>query len=99
MVRGGNIQAVLVFLLLGVLLAGLAFLYLWQGAVLAQLRAERAALALSLEELQRQKLFLEHQLRTAYSLEVLRKRAQALGMGPVELTRLHFLVIEDENDH
>ena len=99
MVRGGNIQAVLVFLLLGVLLAGLAFLYLWQGAVLAQLRAERAALALSLEELQRQKLFLEHQLRTAYSLEVLRERAQALGMGPVELTRLHFLVIEDENDH
>ncbi len=99
MVRGGNIQVVLVFLLLGVLLAGLAFLYLWQGAVLAQLRAERAALALSLEELQRQKLFLEHQLRTAYSLEVLRERAQALGMGPVELTRLHFLVIEDENDH
>ncbi|MCS7240917.1 MAG: hypothetical protein NZ651_06715, partial [Candidatus Bipolaricaulota bacterium] len=50
-------------LFLGLVVAGLAFLYLWQGAVLARLRAERAALVLSIEELQREKLFLEHKLR------------------------------------
>ncbi len=89
--------AVLALLLLGVFLAGLTFLYLWQGAVLMRLRAERAALALAVEELGRQKLFLEHKLRAAYSLETLRARAEALGMGPVELSRLHYLVVSDDN--
>lgn len=97
--RWGDWEKTTVFavLLLGVMLAGLAFLYLWQGAVLARLRAERAELALSLEELGRQKLFLEHKLREAYSLETLSARARALGMGPVDLSRLHYLVIADEN--
>ncbi|MGB9758151.1 MAG: hypothetical protein ACP5LJ_05225 [Candidatus Bipolaricaulaceae bacterium] len=87
----------LFLLLLGFLLAGLVFLYLWQGTALAKLRAERAALVLSVADLERQKLFLEHKLREAYSPEVLSERAKALGMGPVDLSRLHYLVIPDEN--
>lgn len=88
-------RTVFLLILIGAFVAGLAFLYLWQGTVLARLRAERAALVLSLEELRRQNLFLEHQLRQAYSLEELSARARALGMEPVDLSRLHFLVIED----
>lgn len=95
MLRGGwDKRTVFTLILLGAV-AGLAFLYIWQGTVLARLRAERAALVLSLEELQRQSLFLEHQLHHAYSLEVLSARARALGMGPVDLSRLHYLVSED----
>lgn len=93
--RGWDVRTVGFFLLLGLVLAGLVFLYLWQGATLARLRAERAQLALDLEDLTRQKVFLEHLLREAYSPQVLGERARALGMGPVELTRLHYLVIED----
>lgn len=89
---------VLAVLLLGMLVAGLLFLYLWQGTILARLRAERASLALALEELARQKLFLEHKLREAYSYEVLKARAEALGMGPVDLSRIHYLVVEDDDD-
>lgn len=92
-----NKYTVVALLLFGLVVAGLVFLYLWQGTVLTRLRAERAALALSIEELQREKLFLEHELREAYSPEVLSQRARALGMGPVDLTRLHFLVVEDED--
>lgn len=92
---GWDKRTVFVLLLLGILVAGLVFLYLWQGTVLARLRAERAALALSLEELARQKLFLEHKLREAYASETLSARAKALGMGPVDLSRLRYLVIED----
>lgn len=96
MLQGGwDKRTVFTLILLGAAVAGLAFLYLCQGTVLARLRAERAALVLSLEELQRQSLFLEHQLRNAYSLEVLSVRARALGMGPVDLSRLHYLVSED----
>ncbi len=96
---GWDKRAVFLLLLLGALVAGLVFLYLWQGTVLARLRAERAALALSLEELRRQSLFLEHQLREAYAPETLSERARALGMGPVDLSRIHYLVIEDEDGH
>lgn len=84
-------------LILGLLLAGLVFLYLWQGTILARLRAERASLVLSLAELEEQKLFLEHKLCELYSLETLSQEAQALGMGPVDLSRLHYLVVPNEN--
>lgn len=94
---GWDRHTVLALLLLGLLLAGLVFLYLWQGTVLARLRAERASLVLSLAELEKQKLFLEHKLRELCSLETLNQEAQALGMGPVDLTRLHYLVVPDEN--
>lgn len=94
----GDIPSVLLTVLLGFLLAGLCFLYLWQGLVLARLRAERAELVLALENLERKKLLLEHQLRAAYSLEVLEDRARALGMGPVDPSRLHFLLV-DGDDH
>lgn len=61
----GERNTLLALLLLGALIAGLVFLYLWQGAVLARFRAERAQLVLALEELSRQKLFWEHKLREA----------------------------------
>jgi len=93
----GERNTLLALLLLGALIAGLVFLYLWQGAVLARLRAERAQLVLALEELSRQKLFWEHKLREAYSLEALSERAKALGMAPVDLSRLHYLVIPDDD--
>jgi len=95
--EGWDRPTVLALLILGLLLAGLVFLYLWQGTVLARLRAERASLVLSLAELEEQKLFLEHKLRELCSLETLSQEAQALGMGPVDLSRLHYLVVPDEN--
>jgi hypothetical protein len=95
--RGSDKLALLALLLLGFLLAGLVFLYLWQGAILGRLRAERAALALAVEELRWERSFLEHKLREAYSPEVLSERAKALGMGPLDLSRVRFLVIADEN--
>lgn len=97
MLRGQTNWTVLALILFGVLVAGLAFLYLWQGTVLVRLRAERAELTLTLEKLAREKLLLEHRLREAYSPSVLAERAQALGMGPADLSRIHYLEIEDEN--
>ncbi len=97
MFRGQSNSAIWALILLGVLIAGLAFLYLWQGTLLARLRAERAELTLSLEKLAREKLLLEHRLREAYSPSVLAERAKALGMGPADLSRIHYLEIEGED--
>lgn len=94
---GGQFNpTVWVLILVGVLIAGLAFLYLWQGTVLARLRAERAELTLTLEKLTREKLLLEHRLREAYSPSVLAERAQALGMGPADLSRIHYLEVKGD---
>jgi hypothetical protein len=97
MFRGQANLAVWALILLGVLIAGLAWLYLWQGMVLARLRAERADLTLTLENLAREKLLLEHRLREAYSPSVLAERAQALGLGPADLSRIHYLEVEGED--
>ncbi|MCX7750006.1 MAG: hypothetical protein N2320_00245 [Candidatus Bipolaricaulota bacterium] len=78
----------------GVLLAGLVFLYLWLGTVLAGLRAERARLVLALEELERTRLELAYQVDRAYSLEELALRAGALGMVPFDEKRTRYLVLE-----
>lgn len=93
--KGGSWEVVAGALLLALALAGLAFLYLWQGMVLTRLRAEEARLLLAIQELQEEKLFWEHRLREARSLEVLSERARALGMAPFDLSRIHYLVIED----
>lgn len=78
----------------GALVAGLVFLYLWQGTVLAGLRAQRAQLVLSLEELERVRLDLLYQVDQAYSLEEIAVRAQALGMVPFDEKRTRYLVLE-----
>lgn len=78
----------------GALVAGLVFLYLWQGTVLAGLRAQRAQLVLSLEELERVRLDLLYQVDRAYSLEEIAVRAQALGMVPFDEKRTRYLVLE-----
>lgn len=85
------------FLLLagGLAVAGLVFLYLYQGAVLARLRAERAQAVLTLEELERARLDLVYQVDRAYSPEELAVRAQALGMGPFDEKRTRYLVLEE----
>lgn len=82
-------------LALGIIVAGLVFLYLWQGTVLARLKSEQARLILDLTALEREKLFLEHQVAQAYSPEVLSERAAALGMGPFDLSRIHYLKSPD----
>ncbi len=78
----------------GTLVAGLVFLYLWQGTILAGLRAQRAQLVLSLEELERVRLDLVYQVDRAYSLEEIAVRAQALGMVPFDEKRTRYLVLE-----
>lgn len=78
----------------GALVAGLVFLYLWQGTILAGLRAQRAQLVLSLEELERVRLDLLYQVDRAYSLEEIAVRAQALGMVPFDEKRTRYLVLE-----
>ncbi|MFN3346214.1 MAG: hypothetical protein ACK42E_00140 [Candidatus Bipolaricaulaceae bacterium] len=93
--KGGSWPAVAGVLLLALAVAGLVFLYLWQGLTLARLRAEEARLILAIQQLQEEKLFWEHKLREACSLEALSERARALGMAPFDLSRIHYLVIED----
>lgn len=78
----------------GVLVAGLVFLYLWQGTILAGLRAQRAQLLLSVEELERTRLDLVYQVDRAYSLEEIAARAQALGMGPFDEKRTRYVNLE-----
>ncbi|MEN3010752.1 MAG: hypothetical protein ABDI20_07300 [Candidatus Bipolaricaulaceae bacterium] len=93
--RQGSWAVALGLLALGLAIAGLSFLYLWQGFALARLRAEEARLTLVLQELRAEKLFWEHRLREAYSLEALSERARALGMGPFDLSRIHYLELGD----
>lgn len=78
----------------GVVVAGLAFLYLWQGSVLSQLRAERARSMLALQALERTKLDLAYQVDRAYSLEEIASRARALGMVPFDEERTRYHVLE-----
>ncbi len=78
----------------GVLVAGLVFLYLWQGAVLAQLRAERARALLELQEIERVRLDLSYQVDRTYSLGEIAARARALGMVPFDDKRTRYLVLD-----
>lgn len=78
----------------GVLVAGLVFLYLWQGSVLSQFRAERARSMLALQDLERVKLDLAYQVDRAYSLEEIAQRARALGMVPFDEKRTRYITIE-----
>ncbi|HPD06871.1 MAG TPA: hypothetical protein PLC08_03215 [Candidatus Bipolaricaulis sp.] len=78
----------------GVLVAGLLFLYLWQGAVLSELRAQRAQILLELEEVERVRLDLAYQVDRAYSLDEIALRARALGMVPFDEERTRYLVLE-----
>lgn len=78
----------------GALVAGLLFLYLWQGAVLSELRAQRAQILLELEEVERVRLDLTYQVDRAYSLDEVALRAQALGMVPFDEERTRYLVLE-----
>jgi hypothetical protein len=78
----------------GALVAGLLFLYLWQGAVLSELRAQRAQILLELEEVERVRLDLTYQVDRAYSLDEVALRARALGMVPFDEERTRYLVLE-----
>ncbi len=89
--RGGGIALLIA---VGVVAAGLVFLYLWQGAILSGLRAERAKAILALAELERVKLDLAYQVDRAYSLDEIARRARALGMIPFDEERTRYLVIE-----
>jgi hypothetical protein len=80
----------------GVVVAGLVFLYLWQGVVLSQLRAERARAMLALQELERTKLDLVYQVDRAYSLDEIAQRARALGMVPFDDRRTRYHVLQGE---
>lgn len=88
-------EATIAILLAGLFVAGLAFLYLWQSMALSRLRAEEARLVLSIQELREEKILLEHKLQEARSPKILSQRARALGMGPFDLSRIHYLTVED----
>lgn len=75
-------------------MAGLVFLYLWQGAILAQLRAERARTLLAVQEIERVRLDLVYQVDRAYSFDEIASRARALGMAPFDEKRTRYLVLE-----
>lgn len=83
----------------GVLVAGLLFLYLWQGAILAQLRAERARTILAFQEVERVRLDLVYQVDRAYSLDVIAVRASALGMVPFDEKRTRYHVLGEGGGH
>ncbi|HHE48231.1 MAG TPA: hypothetical protein ENL11_04820 [Candidatus Acetothermia bacterium] len=80
----------------GALVAGLVFLYLWLGSTIVLLKAERARLLLSLEELSRDQALLSVQVTQAYSPEAIAERAKALGMGPFTEDRTGYLIMEDD---
>ncbi len=77
----------------GAAVAGLVFLYLWQGSVLSQLRAERARKVLALQELERVKLALVYDVDRAYALDTVAARARALGMVPFDEKRTHYHIV------
>lgn len=80
----------------GALVAGLVFLYLWQGCTLTILNTERARLLLSLSELERERDLLSFQVAQAYSPEALAERATKLGMEPFSEDRTSYLILEDD---
>ncbi len=86
---------VLAWVGLGVVVAGLVFLYLWQGAVLASLRAQRATALLALQELEHTRLYLEYQVDRAYSLETLAEKARKLGMVPFDEKRTRIVILDE----
>lgn len=72
----------------GAVVAGLVFLYLLLVSDLTIARREAARAALSVDRLEREVLYYEHQVDVTYSREELRKRAQALGMEPFPKERV-----------
>ncbi|HAF70611.1 MAG: hypothetical protein XD60_0749 [Acetothermia bacterium 64_32] len=80
----------------GMVVAGLAFLYLWLGSTVTMLEAERARLVLSLEELSRDLTLLSVQVTQAYSPQAIAERAKALGMEPFTEDRTGYLIMEDD---
>lgn len=82
----------------GAAVAGLVFLYLWQGSVLSQLRAERARKVLALQELERVKLALVYDVDRAYALDTVAARARALGMVPFDEKRTHYHIVGEGGD-
>ncbi len=81
---------------LGVIVAGLVLLYLWQGAILASLRSQRASALLSLQDLERTRLHLEYQVEQAYSLDALADKARKLGMVPFDDKRTRVVVLDGD---
>ena len=66
----------------GAIVAGLAFLYLWQGCAITALKTQRAQYVLALVELEREYVSLRVQVEEATCPAALRARARALGMCP-----------------
>ncbi len=78
----------------GAIVAGLAFLYLWQGCAITALKAQRAQYVLALAELEREYISLQVQVEEATSPAALRARARALGMCPFTPDRI--IRLEDD---
>ncbi len=70
-----------VIILLATLIAGLCFLYVWQGTALLELTAQKESLKATLASAQEADRYLEFQIDQAFSLErVSRIARQQLGM-------------------
>ena len=78
----------------GAIVAGLAFLYLWQGCTITALKAQRAHYVLALAELERDYISLQVQVQEATGPAALRARARALGMCPFTPDRI--IRLEDD---
>jgi hypothetical protein len=83
-----------VLVLAGCILAGLVFLYLWQGCSLASLRAARAQYTLEKQALERQRAYLEAKKEEVLGRSALERRARALGMCPFTPDRI--IQLEDD---
>lgn len=77
----------------GAAVAGLVFVYLWQGSILSDLRSERARKMLSLQDLERVRIDLGYKVDRAYSLDAVAARARELGMVPFDEKRTHYHVV------
>ncbi|RLE31042.1 hypothetical protein DRJ54_01400 [Candidatus Acetothermia bacterium] len=86
----------LAMVLAGAVVAGLVFLYLWQGCSLTLLRAQRAHYMLELQRLERERAFLAARLDEELSSDRLMERARALGMCPYSPDRVIRLTLDDD---
>ncbi|RLE28786.1 hypothetical protein DRJ54_05895 [Candidatus Acetothermia bacterium] len=84
----------LAVVLAGAVVAGLVFLYLWQGCSLTLLRAQRAQYILELQRLERERAFLAVRLQQETGIARLMERAKALGMCPYPPERI--IHLEDD---